>query len=149
MTDDLEALSGEIARLLGEWLDGHCDSCHKPPATDADWRDIPEGEGEHLCWGTPICGWGCDVPIAAHLADALADLLAARERGVRAEALREAADEARRIHGIARTPMNELDEATKDEFRHHPLAEVSGIQPHRITVADWLSGRADRIEATP
>ena len=30
-----------------------CPKCAKPMATEIDWRDIPEGEGEWLCWGTP------------------------------------------------------------------------------------------------
>lgn len=28
-----------------------CKRCDRPRATDADWRDIPEGEGADLCWG--------------------------------------------------------------------------------------------------
>ncbi len=28
-----------------------CKDCLRPKATDQDYEDIPEGEGEHLCWG--------------------------------------------------------------------------------------------------
>jgi hypothetical protein len=29
-----------------------CERCDKPVATDNDWVTTPEGEGEHLCWGS-------------------------------------------------------------------------------------------------
>ena len=28
-----------------------CTRCLRPKATERDYEDIPEGEGEHLCWG--------------------------------------------------------------------------------------------------
>lgn len=34
----------------------YCDRCGKPKATDEDYETIPEGEGDHLCWGA-YGGW--------------------------------------------------------------------------------------------
>lgn len=31
-----------------------CRYCGHPEANDRDWAEIPEGEGDHLCWGE--CG---------------------------------------------------------------------------------------------
>lgn len=28
-----------------------CETCDCPLATEEDWKTIPPGEGEHLCWG--------------------------------------------------------------------------------------------------
>ena len=28
-----------------------CIYCNRPEATPEDWKNIPENEGEHLCWG--------------------------------------------------------------------------------------------------
>lgn len=92
MTADREALSGEIARVLGEHVlrevDPAC-SC----GWDWDYREVI------LPSAVDFDSTRYRLPHTvrpeqhrAHLADALADLLAARERGVRAGALREAAD---------------------------------------------------------
>lgn len=32
-----------------------CYRCGRPEATEADYEFIPEGEGEHLCWGGDQC----------------------------------------------------------------------------------------------
>lgn len=32
-----------------------CPKCLRPEANDDDWRDVPEGEGAELCWGTYDC----------------------------------------------------------------------------------------------
>jgi hypothetical protein len=32
-----------------------CERCDKPVATDNDWVTTPEGDGEHLCWGSAVC----------------------------------------------------------------------------------------------
>lgn len=28
-----------------------CEICDRLPASNEEWDTIPEGEGEHLCWG--------------------------------------------------------------------------------------------------
>lgn len=32
-----------------------CKRCRNPIATQEDWDNIPEGEGEYLCWGDSFC----------------------------------------------------------------------------------------------
>lgn len=36
-----------------------CFTCDKPIATEQDFRDIPGGEGEHLCWSA-YSKMGCE-----------------------------------------------------------------------------------------
>lgn len=38
-----------------------CPNCDRPTATDSDYENIPEGEGEHLCWAPWSMGV-CEVP---------------------------------------------------------------------------------------
>lgn len=91
MSEVHEGLTAEIATAMIAWTEAHCRNCHKPIATDEDWQQYDDGEGEHLCWGDrDYCGFGCDVPRENHLADALVDLLAARDRRVAGDALRHA-----------------------------------------------------------
>ena len=78
-----------------------------------------------------------DAPTShrAHLADALADLLAARDRRVRGEALREAAEEAEALRSFAhgKNPTSE--------------AHLIGYGTARRGIVRLLRDRADRIEA--
>jgi hypothetical protein len=32
-----------------------CEICDRPVASDEEWDTIPEGEGDHLCWGGMQC----------------------------------------------------------------------------------------------
>ena len=32
-----------------------CPTCDRPKASPQDWENVPEGEGEHLCWGGTQC----------------------------------------------------------------------------------------------
>lgn len=36
-----------------------CVTCDKVVATPEDYKNIPEGEGEHLCW-SEYSKWGCE-----------------------------------------------------------------------------------------
>lgn len=64
-----------------------CTICGCHVATEADWRDIPEGEGEHLCWGGPQCVDTRDeriVELTARADAAERELSLWREYGLRA-----------------------------------------------------------------
>ena len=127
MTAEREGLSEEIARVLAE---------------HAKTERFAKTERRGLVtWGVRcICGheieWGIDETAhhRAHLTDALADLLAARDRRVRAEALREAADA---------WPYEVNAETIRREIATLNLRDI----PPEYRVDDWLRDRADRIEA--
>lgn len=50
-----------------------CHTCDRPKATDEDWKKIPEGQGEHLCWEVPCRDTPVDWRARALVAEAVAD----------------------------------------------------------------------------
>lgn len=75
-----------------------CEVCDRPRATDAQWRDVPPGERDDLCWGREQCEAGA-VDWRERATLTRLDLAAAIARAERAEAglaaLRDAGDEVR------------------------------------------------------
>ena len=110
-----------------------------------------------------VCGTDCDHPLnspqgwAEHLADALADLLAARDRRVRAEGYREGYETARGdlVSGaFVGGPTYEAlkaslagrqiaKEALREAARDLPTWEAG----NEVRAYTWLRDRADQIEA--
>jgi hypothetical protein len=110
-----------------------CEVCDRPVATDDQWRDVPEGERDDLCWGGIQCGearvdWRaramradeqvtvekrCQVNLVARLEAADRDLAAweadARKAWSRADDEEEMRKQACRDLAAARERIGELE----------------------------------------
>ena len=108
MSADTERLRGMLAEALAVLLATHCDHCHRPQASEADWEDAEEGERPDLCWEDPgNCRIGSDATPAEFFADALLPVVAREIAAARGEALREAADEAEERGDIGKEGCDE------------------------------------------
>lgn len=116
MTAEREGLAEALTALADEF------------ASNVDWSNGRSNYGDNEAWESA-------ARQVRELADALADLLAARDRRVRGEALREELL-AIRTHNLA--PV------TPDHLRYAATHEAL----NRSWIFDVLTGLADRIEST-
>lgn len=110
-----------------------CETCDFPLATEEDWKTIPPGEGEHLCWGA--CepeDWRARALKAEAEVERLrldnADLLArldaaafAVQHGIREVAERQREACAERLHALLREKKATAVWVGADEIRATPL----------------------------
>ena len=121
---------------LADLLLAHRGWAETGPNDNGSWNLVCHTCGAHLLtmWGTYVSEEDRDELQAGHVADALTDILAARDRRVRAEALREAADN---------WPREVNVETIRREIATFDLRET----PPEYRVNQWLRDRADWIEA--
>lgn len=112
-----------------------CEVCDRPRATDEQWRDVPPGERDDLCWGREQCEAGA-VDWRERATLTRLDLAAAIARAERAEAQLAALRAHACIHGYAALVVGDVAiAATADAYRERieaPLrAEVERLTAER------------------